>query len=282
LRPELYIHNGMAVIFFALIDGAEDQSKRAPTLEDRVIALGNKGRNEHANNPADIEDLQFAITKAVEKLAALNRKPCPANGVQSYCWVKVQPLIELKKNNVEFAIHEGKAPIDILVVAETARKQVEKLNGNAICHGDVHLRNVLLRLDREPLFIDFANSGPGHPAFDLVRLEAALLYAYFRMVESEDKMVECFHTIFTTDSSVEDLKKAHPKLLASKTSCLATHASIETRRAALDVLKAYGGTEKDYFSMKMIVACQSLTIQGFQAGAVRAGIRALSRILSKL
>jgi hypothetical protein len=144
------------------------------------------------------------------------------------------------------------------------------------------LRNVLLRLDREPLFIDFANSGPGHPAFDLVRLEAALLYAYFRMVESEDKMVECFHTIFTTDSSVEDLKKAHPKLLASKTSCLATHASIETRRAALDVLKAYGGTEKDYFSMKMIVACQSLTIQGFQAGAVRAGIRALSRILSKL
>jgi len=115
-----------------------------------------------------------------------------------------------------------------------------------------------------------------------VRLEAALLYAHFRMVESEDKMVECFHTIFTTDSSLEDLKKAHPKLLASKTSCLAIHASIETRRAAIDVLKTYRGSEKDYYSMKMIVACQSLTIQGFQEGAVRAGIRAISRILNKL
>jgi hypothetical protein len=282
LRPELYIHNGVAVIFFALIDGAEDQSKRAPTLEDRVIALGNKERYEHAKNPAKIEDLQHAITKAVEKLAALNRKPCPANGVKNYCWVKVQPLIELKKNNVEFAIHEGEAPIDILAVAESARQQVEKLNGKAICQGDIHLRNVLVRLDREPLFIDFANSGPGHPAFDLVRLEAALLYAHFRMVESEDKMVECFHTIFTTDSSLEDLKTAHPKLLASKTSCLAIHASLETRRAALDVLKTYGGNEKDYFSMKMIVACQSLTIQGFQEGAVRAGIRAISRILKEL
>jgi len=282
LRPELYIHNGVAVIFFALIDAAEDQSKRAPTLEDRVIALGNKERNEQAKNPAKIEDLQYAITKAVEKLAALNRKPCPANGVRSYCWVKVEPLIELKKNSVEFAIHEGGAPIDILAVAESARQQIEKLNGKAICHGDVHLRNVLLRLDREPFFIDFANSGPGHPAFDLVRLEAALLYAHFRMVESEDKMVECFQTIFTTDSSLEDLKKAHPKLLASKTSCLAIHASIETHRTALDVLKAYGGSEKDYFSMKMIVACQSLIIQGFQEGAVRAGIRAISRILSKL
>jgi hypothetical protein len=101
-------------------------------------------------------------------------------------------------------------------------------------------------------------------------------------VESEDKMVECFHTIFTTNSSLVDLKKAHPQLLASTTSCLAIHASIETRRAALDVLKTYGGTETDYFSMKMIVACQSLTIQGFQEGAVRAGIRAISRILRKL
>lgn len=247
-----------------------------------MIALGNKERNEHAKNPAKFEDLQYAITKAVEKLAALNRKPCPANGVRSYCWVKVEPLIELKKNSVEFAIHEGEAPIDILVVAESARQQVEKLNGKAICHGDVHLRNVLLRLDREPLFIDFANSGPGHPAFDLVRLEAALLFAHFRMVESEDKMVECFHTIFTTDTNLDDLKKAHPKLLASKTSCLAIHASIESRRTALDVLKNYGGSEKDYFSMKMIVACQSLTVPGFQEGAVRAGIRAISRILSKL
>jgi Phosphotransferase enzyme family len=282
LRPELYIHHGVAVIFFALIDGAEDQSKRAPTLEDRVIALGNKERNEHANNPAKIEDLQHAVTKAVEKLAALNRKAYFANGVQSLCWVQVQPLVQLKKNNIEFAIHEGKTLIDILEVAESARQQVEKLNSKATCHGDVHLRNVLVRLDREPLFIDFANSGPGHPAFDLVRLEAALLYAHFRMAESEDKMVECFHAMFTTDSSLEDLKRAHPKLLASKTSCLATHASIETRRAALEVLRAYGGNEKDYFSMKMIVACQSLTIQGFQEGAVRAGIRAISRILSKL
>jgi hypothetical protein len=281
LRPELYIHNGVAVIFFALIDGAEDQSKRAPTLEDRVIALGNKERYEHAENPAKIEDLQYAITKAVEKLSALNRKPCPANEVKSYCWVGVEPLIELKKNYVEFAIHEGEAPIDILAIAERAGQQIEKLNGKAICHGDVHLRNILLRLDREPLFIDFANSGPGHPAFDLVRLEAAVLYAHFRMVESEDMIGECFHTIFTTDAKLEDLKKIHPKLLASKTSCLAIHTSIETRRAALDVLKTYGGDEKDYFSMKMIVACQSLTIQGFQEGAVRAGIRAISRILSE-
>jgi hypothetical protein len=282
LRPELYIHHGVAVIFFALIDGAEDQSKRAPTLEERMIALGDSERYEHVNNPPKFEDLQRAVTKAVEKLVVLNRKPCPATGVQSFCWIKVQPLTELKKNKVEFVIHEGETSIDILALAESARQQIERLNSKAICHGDVHLRNVLLRLDREPLFIDFANSGPGHPAFDLVRFEAALLYAHFRMVESEDRMAECFHGIFSTNSSLEDLKKVHAKFLTAKTSCIAIHASIETRRAALEVLRAYGGCEKDYFSMKMIVACQSLNLQGFQEGAVRAGIRAISRILNRL
>lgn len=281
LRPELYIHHGVAVIFFALIDEAEDQTKRAPTLEDRVNALWNRERFEHAKNPAKFEDLQHAITKAVEKLSVLNSKKCPANGVKNSCWVKVEPLLELKKNGVEFAIHEGGKPIDIVAMVERASAQVEKLNGKAICHGDVHLRNVLVRLDREPLFIDFANSGPGHPAFDLVRLEAALLYAHFRMAESEEKMVECFHSLFTTELKLDDLKKSHPTLLASKASCLAVYASIETRRVALAVLKTFGGDERDYYSMKLIVACQSLTLPGFQEGATRAGIRAICNILNK-
>ena len=109
-----------------------------------------------------------------------------------------------------------------------------------------------------------------------------MLYAYFRMAESEEKMVDCFHSLFTTDLKLEDLKKLHPTLLASKTSCLAVHASIETRRAALAVLKSFGGGEKDYFSLKLIVACQTLTMPEFQEGATRAGIRAISKILSKL
>jgi len=102
------------------------------------------------------------------------------------------------------------------------------------------------------------------------------------MAEGEDEIVECFHSLFSKDWNFEDLKRLHPALLSSKPSCLAVHTSIETRKAALKVLKIYGGTEKDYFCLKLIVACQSLTMRGFQEGAARAGIRAISRILSKL
>lgn len=282
LRPELYLHHDVAVIFFALIDAADAKTRPAPTLEDRVISLWNNERSGLVKDAAKLEDLQEAISKAIEKLVGLNSQPFPKHSVKNVCWVKFEPMIELKKNNVEFSLKDEGKPINIIGVLEGALTQVEKLNGRAICHGDVHLRNILVRLDREPLFIDFANSGPGHPAFDLVRLEAALLYAHVRMAEGEDEMVECFHSLFSKDWNFEELKRSHPALLSSKPSCLAVHASIETRKAALKVLKIYGGTEKDYFCLKLIVACQSLTIRGFQEGAARAGIRAICRILKTI
>lgn len=282
LRPELYIHDGVAVIFFSMIDGAGDQSKPAPTLFERVSSLSALERNENAKNCAAIEDLLHTINRAVERLAILNRKPVGVTTISNKCWIQVEPLIELKRNNIEFSIQEGGKNIDVVSMAEVARQQVQRLNGKAFCHGDIHSRNILVRLDREPMFIDFAFSGPGHPAFDLVRLEASLLYTHFRMAEGEDKMADCFHNIFTTAQSLDEIKKAHPSLLSSKASCVAIHASLETRRAALAVLASYGGNEKDYFGMKLVVACQSLVISGFQEGAVRAGIRAIMRIYSQL
>ncbi len=282
LKPELYIHHGVAVIFFALIDGTGDQNTPAPTLYDRIISLGNRERNPAAVNCASFEDLKHAVGRAIEKLAILNKRPCPETTISNKCWIKIEPLLELKRNNVEFAIPEGGKSIDIFAVAEAARVQVEKLYGKAQCQGDVHSKNVLVRLDREPLFIDFANSGPGHPAFDLVRLEASLLYTHFRMSEGEDKMVECFYQTFTTGQTFENIKASHPSLLSSQPSCIAVFTSLETRRLALEVLRTYGGDEKDYFAMKMVVACQSLIIPGFQEGAVRASIRALSKILAEL
>jgi len=44
----------------------------------------------------------------------------------------------------------------------------------ALVHGDAHLRNILLRNSTEPVLVDFANAGAGHPFFDFVRLELGI------------------------------------------------------------------------------------------------------------
>jgi hypothetical protein len=161
------------------------------------------------------------------------------------------------------------------LVLPKASDRVARLNGRAVVHGDVHLRNVLVRHDREPLFIDFASSGPGHPAFDLARFESALLFSYFRMVSDEVRVSELFHALFTSGAALEELIKAYPELLASQSSQLAVHASIQCRLGALTVLHKYGGDEMDYYAMKILIACQALTLPACQHGIVRASLRAL-------
>ena len=60
-----------------------------------------------------------------------------------------------------------------------ARSKVDALAEIVTVHGDVQLRNILVRDGREPHFIDYANCGPGHPCYDLVRLESAVLFYCF-------------------------------------------------------------------------------------------------------
>src|SRR5207302_5509218 len=74
---------------------------------------------------------------------------------------------------------------DIFAFRPRARRLVVTLAKYATVHGDVHLRNILVRDDRDPHFIDYAYSGPGHPCFDLVRLESALLFRGFRLTADE-------------------------------------------------------------------------------------------------
>lgn len=74
LKPELYIHHGVAVIFFTMIDGAGDQNKPAPTLHKRVTSLSTRERNVNAKNCAAIEDILHTISRAIDRLA------CPPHG----------------------------------------------------------------------------------------------------------------------------------------------------------------------------------------------------------
>ena len=53
----------------------------------------------------------------------------------------------------------------------------------ALVHGDAHLRNILLRNTREPVLVDFANAGPGHPLFDFVRLELGIWTVLLRQTD---------------------------------------------------------------------------------------------------
>ncbi len=281
LRPELHVHGKVALIFFCLIDSIGDQQTPAPTFLDRLDALAfNEHRTDSSEEPA-LNNLRQAIATAIERLLILNQRPCPSGNLNNLCWIGTEPLDALKTRGVEFSLVVNGTPIDLPAMIAKARDRVVKLNGKAVVHGDVHLRNILLRHDREPLFIDFASSGPGHPAFDLARFESALLFSYFRMVSDEIRVSDLLHVLFTSGNTLEDLVKAYPDLLASQSSQLAVHASVQSRLAALRVLRQFGGDGMDYYAMKILIACQALTLPSCQYGIVRASLRALHLAISQ-
>lgn len=73
------------------------------------------------------------------------------------------------------------ASIDTL--AERALQTLTAPKIAAIVHGDGHLRNILLRNGVEPVLVDLANAGSGHPFLDLVRLEIGIWTVLLKQAE---------------------------------------------------------------------------------------------------
>ncbi len=78
-------------------------------------------------------------------------------------------------------VAEGRAWMQPAIVAQSidvlgarALQMLTDYDVGAFVHGDAHLRNILLRNSTEPVLVDFANAGPGHPLFDFVRLELGI------------------------------------------------------------------------------------------------------------
>jgi hypothetical protein len=80
-------------------------------------------------------------------------------------------------------IPESMSRSSIDALARWALKTLTEYNVAAIVHGDGHLRNILLRNGVEPVFVDFANAGSGHPLLDLVRLEVGIWTAALKQAD---------------------------------------------------------------------------------------------------
>ena len=126
------------------------------------------------------------INRAIRKLQRLNAKP---NTVLAHARLSssARPYETLRRIGMMVNMgHSGGSGNSVFEFVDMAAKE----NRRALCesvtvHGDVQLRNILVRDGREPHFIDYANCGRAIPCYDLVRLESAVLFYCFRMNSDE-------------------------------------------------------------------------------------------------
>jgi hypothetical protein len=279
IRPLFYAVKDRAAIFFSMIDGGAVSNVPAPTLYAKLADLAS-GERGFVMNPPAASDLKDLITRAATKLSELNRqRPPQLPHVADHCWLETEPFDELRTRGVIYRIDDNDEEVELNSLLVQAKSTANRLKGKAIVHGDIHLRNILVRHDREPAFIDFANSGPGHPAYDLVRLECSVLFSSFRMLDSEASLANLFFAVLAPNAQMAALEREHPRLLTSQNCLVAIHTALEVKRIATEVLGTFGGTLEDYLSIKLIVSCQALALPDPQSGIVRATIRATARAL---
>ncbi len=143
-------------------------------------------------------------------------------------------------------------------------------------HGDVNLQNILLQGDRVAYLIDYAYSGPGHPAIDLARLELALYLGPFQQAGS-DADCRSLQAALTLEQRDWPFLQGHfSELIKLKTNEVCIRGCVMARDAALQAVQSYGGDKRDYFAAKLLLAWYALALEGLNSSLARGVIEILT------
>lgn len=269
LNPEVHLHGPAALIVFGTIpDPHAEDEQPAPTLEQLLLEYW---YNE-MRDPINCDDgaiLLKGFSDAARRIANLNKQKCFASSFPC----KANPYLDSVKDMEGKGFNWGFSP-QAICRREEAETLLLTAADAAICHGDAHTRNILIRTE-QGFLIDYAYSGPGHPCSDLVRLELSIFLTRFSQFGPEDALA-VFQRDFSIDRlSLSDLISRHGDLLRSKTNRLCLKMCVNARDLVAEVLEAHNLDWQHYLALKILTAWQSLQVPSLQQVLARGIISAV-------
>jgi hypothetical protein len=275
LRSELHFHREDAVILTGLVSSGSNRTEPAEPLEERITSLWND--QWLVSKPREDLDLRTqylarGLERAAQELSELNTQRAGATDAADAG--PAAPLVAnialLESDNFRAGLGD-----DAVAAREAAWVRFQGLARAAVVHGDVHLRNMLVRGESEIHFVDFAGSGPGHPAEDLVRFEMALYAGPVRQFESDRECVAFQRALSVDRMSRDALEEQFPQFFQCHVNRACARGMVAARDHAIRLLYDYGGGPADYLATKYLVAWQYVGIIGMHTGLARAVIEAL-------
>ncbi len=162
-----------------------------------------------------------------------------------------------------------------------ALDRFRRMNAYSTVHGDVNLRNILLQGDRISYLIDYACSGPGHPAVDLARLELSLYLGPFQQSGSDEECRALQTALSIERCDVAALSAQFPGMLKLRINRVYIDGCVKARDAALQMVRVFGGDERDYLVAKLLLAWYALALEGLNSGLARGVIEVISEEVLK-
>jgi len=270
LNPEVHLHAEAALIVFGIIPDANATTEQpAPTLEQCLTDYW-YGEMKDPSHCDDGRVLLKGFVDAARRLAILNKQRC----LELHFPCKANPFIESIKSMESEGFAWG---FDAKAIRqrEDAEKLLAPAAHQAICHGDAHTRNVLIR-GEQGFLIDYAYSGPGHPCSDLVRLELSVFLSRFLQFGPETELVKLQRDLSTNCLPLKDLLAQYSSLTSSKTNRLCLEMCVSARDLVSEVLDAHDLSWEHYLATKLLAAWQALQVPSLQHALARGVIAALT------
>jgi Phosphotransferase enzyme family len=274
LQPEAHFHGDEAVMLFGLVPSDDNNSVPAPMLEDRLEKLWNDQWMQCENGTElrrRAEALGRGLERAAHGLERLNALEPVAGPFRCYGNPSTAHLEALDSEGFEWGMEQSRIEARLKALARFTR-----LERAAVVHGDIHLRNMLVRGDGDIHLIDYASSGPGHPALDLVRFEMALYVGPVRQFETESRCVAFQRAVSIDRASLDVLQEGYPTFFQCYVNEVCARGIVAARDAAINAVQRHGGDANDYLAAKYLVAWQHVGIIGSHTGLARAVIESLA------
>ncbi len=270
LKPDPHFHGSAALIVFGIIPSSGvEHEQPAPTLESRLSDFW-YGEMWSATKMVSDDPLVQGFKQATQRLFLLNRQPCSTRDFECKANPYLKSLKQMESDGFDWGFSKT-----ILEKRNSAEEIIKTADDIAICHGDAHTRNVLIR-GEEGFLIDYANSGPGHPCSDLVRLESAIYFSRFTPFGGEAELIQLQRDFSFGRLPFNTILNKYPGLFKSKTNQLALKLCVLARDYAGQVLAAHKLGWEHYLAVKLLNAWQSLQVPMLQQSQVRGVIASLS------
>ena len=264
LEPRTHFLGNHGVMLLRIVGDGDFPEGPAPVLFDqlRKLYVGQLYPNYELTDRPDLGEMIRLLISAVDRLAWLNKTAASSFGVKSF-----SPFMDL--DHLRIPCHELGFSLNVWSAYDWAVSRFSLLESRGTVHGDVNLHNILVVQNRIPYFIDFANSGPGHPAFDLVRLEVALFLGAFVQCCTNERCRELQKAISFGDDDAQALSCQFPDVTSLDVNKACVEGMVATRNRAIEVIEKYGGSRSDYLAVKFLVAWCGMVTAGLQVGLAR-------------
>ncbi len=275
LEPRTYFLGGNGAILFRVVSDLGKAGGPAPTLHHQLRSLYLKQLYPKFASPEQLalSDTVQTLLNTVAKLKSLNISRPSTSQFLSH--PPFTDLGHLRGQGEGFGLSlEEWNSYDI------AAERFSGLMKDAVVHGDVNLHNILVIQSRVPYFVDFSETGMGHPAVDLVRLELSLFLSTFVPCGSSENCRELQVALSCLDLDIDEVLRQFPMFGILEVNQATLTGMVAARDAAIDLVKAAGGSKLDYLAAKYLVAWCGMVTSGLQISLARSTLSAIAPAIS--